>query len=336
MHLKNDAHDSLTKLRSGGKVSSALIICTLLATREAAGQEQSRFRMIVRSGVSCHAVADPEAPIAHRYNTGDIIVAERDTIGFRGIWYFDQLRVRGIAPTCWVRGDLTVPSSHGRGSVDAYLRVANYTLARKDSVRFEDLVEVINLIDAPAPDGWPAVSRLSDSGLLQFRRLQLVERASDYLDKWMIADKPLHRAWVIAQGPLLQFFEPGANWYVPARHYWELYEKHKTEPWADAAAWHAAKSLPGVDECYASCIVDLIAKGPQRYWSLLPKGDSLAPALDLAMKMGSAALQYGGEEPATRAQLTAMRTSLAPVVAPRKTELLQLIQGLEAMIPRRD
>ena len=328
---ERNAHDSGMRSHDGWTALAVLVMAGT-GSSDVAAQGVGQFRMIVRSGVTCHTIAHPEAPVVNRYRTGDVIMVGRDTAGDRGTWLFDRWRVKGIAPTCWVRADLTVPSE-ARASVDALVRVADHVLARTDKVSFEELVEVINLIDAPVFDSPPLTQR-TGGGLLSFRRLQLVERASDHLDRWMIADKPLHRAWVIAQDSVLVFFDPHAKWYVPSRLYWDLSEKYKTERWADAAAWQAAKSVPGVEECYASCFLELIAGSPQRYWTAFPQGDSVSAALDLALKLGRNALQQTAQDPPTRAQLNAMRASLVPVNSPRKAELLQLIQRLEAIIPR--
>src|SRR5437773_5124258 len=67
-------------------------------------------RMVLATGTTCHAQPDAAAAAAERYHVGDVIHASKWTQSMgRRTWYFDQWRVKGISPACWIDGRLTVP-----------------------------------------------------------------------------------------------------------------------------------------------------------------------------------------------------------------------------------
>ncbi len=86
-------------------------------------------------------------------------------------------------------------------------------------------------------------SALAPSGLLQFRRLRIIDRASSlrsaYLDS--VAKDPMTHAWFLSREDLLKYFEPDGRWYLKPEAYWSLYEKNKQAPWAEELAWAAAQ-----------------------------------------------------------------------------------------------
>jgi len=313
-------------------LADALVAAILIGSR-LPGQTPppDSLRLVVVTGATCHTLPDPGSPIAQRYHIGDVIGASKSTRGPGGrVWYFDSWRVTGISPTCWAPANVTVPFSREHPE-SGFAAVTKYILAL-DTASFETLVDAENFLEEPNHYGGPGESPLATSGLLQFERLQLVERAARLVDAHALGDAPLKRAWIIAHRDVLAFAEPDAMWLVPNEHYWKLYDAHVGAPWAEELAWHAAQRTPPGDECGADCFLGMIAYGPQQYWTRLPSGPSIHKALTLALQLADNAIEAIEEEAPTRAAIDGVRLSLARVGAPEKLALLDRLARLDRAV----
>lgn len=307
------------------------VVVSVGARLNAQASSPDSLRLIVATGTTCHTLPDADAPVAYRYHLGDVVGASKSTKPPRGrVWYFDSWRVKGISPTCWVPGNATVPFS--REHPDAgFAAVAEHMLAR-DSASFETLVEAENFLVEPNPFGGAGQSPIATSGLLQFRRLLLIERAARLTTAFEVQDAPLKGAWILAHRDALAFAEPDAMWFVPNDRYWRLYDANVGAPWAEDLAWHAAQRTPPGDECGSDCFLNMIAYGPEQYWTRLPNGRSIHKVLTLANQLADEAIAAIEEEPPTRAAIDGVRSSLAHVGMPEKLALLDRLARLDRAV----
>jgi len=308
------------------------VAISVAATLKAQTWSPDSLRLIVATGTTCHTLPDPGSPIAERYHLGDVVGASKSTKGLGGrLYYFDSWRVKGISPTCWVAAYTTVPLSREHPE-SGFAAVAEHVLARGDSTSFENLVEAENLLIEPNHYSGMVESPLATSGLLQFRRLQLVERAARLVDAHDLEDAPVKRAWVLAHRDVLYFYEPDAMWFVANERYWTLYDANSGAPWEEELAAYAAQRMPPSDECGADCFLSMIAGGPQQYWTRLPAGRSIDKVLTLANRLADDAIAAIDEEAPTRAAIAGVRSSLAHVGAPEKLALLDRLARLDRAV----
>lgn len=318
------------KRASVGVVAAAISIA---ANVHAQVRSSDSLRLIVATGATCHTLTDSDSPIAERYHLGDVVGASKSATRGGRIWYFDAWRVKGISPSCWVPANVTVPFDREHPE-SGFAAVAGRVLAN-DSASFETLVEAENFLVEPNPnDAGIGLSPIATSGLLQFRRLMLVERASRLVTSFSVHDAPLQRSWILAHRETLGFSEPDGMWFVPNEHYWKLYDANVGAPWAEELAWHAAQRTPPGDECGADCFLGMIAYGPQQYWMRLPNGRSIDKVLTLANKLADDAIAGIEEEAPTRKAVDAVRSSLARVSAPEKLALLDRLARLDRAVKR--
>lgn len=297
-----------------------------------AQQPPDSLRLIVVAGAACHTLPDPGSPIAERYHLGDVVGASKSTRGLGGrTWYFDAWRVKGISPTCWIPANATVPFSREHPE-PGFAAVADRVLARGDSSSFETLVEAEDFLEEPHPYAGVGESPLATSGLLQFRRLQLIERAAELVDAHELEEAPLRRAWILAHHDVLLFFEPDARWFVPNENYWKIYDANPTASWAEELAWYAAQRSPPGDECDADCFLAMIRSGPQQYWTRLPSGRSTDKVLALATRLATQAIEAIDEGAPTRSAIAGVRNSLATVQTPSKQALLDRLTRLDRAV----
>jgi hypothetical protein len=308
------------------------IAVSVAATLHAQPSSPDSLRLIVATGATCHTLPDPGSPIAERYHLGDVVGASKSAKGLGGrTWYFDSWRVKGISPTCWVPANATVPFSREHPEA-GFAAIADHVLARGDSSSFETLVEAENFLIEPNPYAGVGQSPLATSGLLQFRRLQLIDRASRVVTAFRVQDAPLEGAWILAHRDVLGFSEPDAMWFVPNEHLWKLYDANAGTPWAEELAWYAAQRIPPSDECGADCFLGMIGYGPQQYWTRLPNGRSIDKVLALATRLADMAIGGISEQPPTRVAIDGVRSSLARVGAPGKQALLDRLALLDRAV----
>jgi hypothetical protein len=284
---------------------------------------------------------DPEAAarVVRSYHLGDVVDVQRDSLRNGTAWHSTEtMFVSGLHPACWLEDSLTVPFA--RGQPEQALRaltdraLMDRALQPENHWRFADFVAVENILIGPY--GWV----LHDSGLLQYRRLLIVEKASNAHD--VSEDTPLATAWVLAHRDMLAQDPFASGSYMLAKPYWDLYEKFKDAPWADELAWKAAQLRPPTDECYSNCVLSVvIIDGPMQYWIRLPHGHAITAALNAAIDAAKYAADLAcfdrkdtpvsrSDSPVPAAVLDSIRTSLAEVTAIEKRQLLEYLRQAEA------
>ena len=272
--------------------------------------------MVIGTNVVCRAQPSRNAPKVVTLRLGEIRGFSREARAEGGIWYFDEGR-----PSCWVPGPLTAEFVAGKPE-SALLAVADHILQRKDPVTFGEYVEAEHLLLNEAFS-----SSLQSSGLLQFRRLQIVERVTrvpSALGRIVDTD-PLKKAWFIAHRDLLRYFEPDDAWYIRPQPYWSLFEKNKDAQWAEQIATTVALRVISSDECYSDCSLSKIVQGPLQYWTRYPNGKSIHEALQKAISHATYVVETSIYNAPPQPTLNEIRRSLANVTAPEKRRLLDLL-----------
>jgi hypothetical protein len=117
------------------------------------------------------------------------------------------------------------------------LAILDHALARKDAT-FEDLIAAENYLIATDAKWKTQAGRDQISGKLQFRWLQLISRAVGL--EGFHEDQPLIQSWKLSHGDLIESFDPTAEWFVPTRNFWHVYESNQTAPWAEELVWFVA------------------------------------------------------------------------------------------------
>ncbi|HEY4218736.1 MAG TPA: hypothetical protein VGM67_16455 [Gemmatimonadaceae bacterium] len=291
-------------------------------------------RLVLEQGVPCRVEPDWAARVVRSYKLGQIIYIERDTLRGTSKWSSTETTLEsGSHPPCWIEQPLTVTLE--REHVDsAVLALTGHALQANRHPSFEELVAVENLlITTYAP--W-----VQQSGLLQYRRLLVVEKASEARDNG--SDKPLEVAWLVSHATFLAQ-DPFASGYYPlSKPYWDLFDRYPTAAWADELAWHAAQLPIPTDECYSDCVLKFhLIDGPMQYWRRLPHGNAIAAAIADGIKAAAYADTlacydrkehpgYPTDSPVPPAMVREIRSSLAAVTISSKKQLLDLLADAEA------
>jgi hypothetical protein len=270
----------------------------------AADAQSVQTRVVVDTGVVCRVEPDQKSRPAQPLPVGTVIGVTRQRRVQGTSWYFDSWRISTRAPSCWVHGPSTmapVPDDP-----EPVLLAVLDRLLRRSDLRFEAYVEAENLLTSDgflSPDGRRNYAgTFAASGLLQFRRLQLLDRALalSAAQKQAVDRDPLKTAWMTSHQDLVAFFEPAGRWHVRPQAYWSLLERNADALWADDLAWTAAGHTSGVDECYSDCALQLIVDGPLQYWIRFPHGAHIVEALRRATELASgvAAMACSDRDPA--------------------------------------
>jgi len=304
------------------------------ARAQQAGVTQAGERFVVDTNVACHVDPNLASATADRVPLGSMMHVTR-TVQIDGTgWYFDGWRVTSSRPVCWVYGPNTFVWD-GKDPKALALEILNHALARKGA-KLNDYVEAENFLLATVP-GWRLPpGGIQISGLLGFRYLQVLDRALASADRNVgMGGNPLQEAWIEGHGGLVEYFEPGALWHVPASRYWTLLEANKDAVWVEELAWVAA-SLPIYgDECYSECLLDSVLAGPAQYWKRFPSGLHITEALGLAapqiQQAAAGACQPGFEEDSLvhRQVVTDVRGSLSSVTSSGKGQVLKFLDDIE-------
>jgi hypothetical protein len=318
-------------------VSGALLTALAGWTDRATAQAPAdSLRVVLETGATCHAKPDAQGAIAGRYHVGDTVHASQWTEGMgRRTWYFDQWRVMGVSPSCWIDGRLTVPLDFRRPEA-AYVALADHLLART-GVPFAEYVELINKLETRQRYEPNAKSIVERYPALAFKRLQLIDGAAQMRSRLPEDYAPLRDSWINAHRDVLVYFGSGDLWYVPAERYWSLAELNKDAPWADDAVWAGTQVRDGEEECYADCHLSMIMSRPQEYWKRFPSGKYIVKAIGMAEALAAEAIVLAKQEPdmpPTRRGIDAVRTSLAPVSVATKAHLVDLLKQLESFVKK--
>jgi hypothetical protein len=281
--------------------------------------------MVIGSGVVCRSEPERSAPIRYTYRIGDIVGASEETVREGETWYMDRLRVTGRYPSCWIYGPLTVEFRRTE-PVSALVAAAERALRRSDA-SFEDLVSADNLLT----QGLFGEDFLATSGLLQYRRLEILRRIATGLgDKGRdISRDPLKLSWFLAHRDLVRYYEPDDAYFVPVAAYWALHDKFPNESWSDELAWTAAQIHIPSDECYSDCVFVKVEQTYARYWQSHPSGASVRDAIDRAIPMARYAVEMSLYDESPRGLLMRLRRSLDKVSAPNKAALIDLLDEAE-------
>jgi hypothetical protein len=278
-------------------------------------------RIIIGVDVVCRSQPNRSAPVAHRYQLGDLINVTRTSLDAGESWYFDQSRISGQSPSCWVSDGLT--ASFDRSNPETgLLAIVDHILQRTEPVSFEEYVEVDNLLSNRYK------RTLDMSGLLQFRRLVIISRAVRLPSaRGRIVEKdPFKYAWMQSHQDLLYYFEPGDDWNIRTSPFWSLHDKYANAPWAEELAWAAAQiTVPG-DECYSRCILSRVIETDMGYWLRYPTGTHIIKSLQNSQVILKYAAEYGcGGDPKVLSLVETIRASLTAVEAQEKSQLLALL-----------
>ena len=322
-----------------------LVALTLASARLAsAPADPTRSFMVTGSNVDCRTKPSRSAPVVRRLLIGEIVQATRSQTGEH--WLSVAL-ADGSAQTCWAQGSAIVfDPTKPEGALSV---LAGAAVERKDSLSFEEYARVERIL---ASSKYSQV--LSSSGRLQFRLLQVVDRAvhSEGMLTSDVEKSPAKKRWIQAHEDVLSVSELSASWYVPAAEYWSLYERYIGEPWTDELAWVASQHTPPTDECMSDCVLDAdIIQGPMQYWSRLPRGQYVKEALRSAIERATYAADMAcwdrgfgppdapSDSPVPPESLRTIRESLNAVTVPEKRDLLAQLDIAEQrcadFMPRR-
>jgi hypothetical protein len=307
-----------------------LFLCVLVYGFHVGVPLHAQTRMIITTGAVCRAEPRISAAHVHTYQLGDLLNTIKETEAVDGTWYFDQWQVRGLSPSCWIYGPLTTEFMRSNPEA-ALVALMDHILQRPNEARFEDYVAAENLF---SDKRFATVAKFS--GLLQFRKLSIITQAISRNDArgHELEKDPLKKAWVLSHGDLVHYYDPDAEWYVFPESYWSLYEQYKQAPWAEDLAWAAAQlHIPG-DECYADCLLGAIDRTFLQYWTRYPRGYAIRQALVEATHTAEAAADVACFDKDTDysvplPRIEKLRGSLADVVAPEKTQLLDYLEQIE-------
>jgi hypothetical protein len=302
---------------------AALTVLALGLPRVATAQE-TVYRFVIDFDVTCHAAPDLASKsgrtvaIAGNLSVGRVVETGGTT------WYS-----LSRDPSCWLHGPSTIASS-GTDVLPSWLAMVDYQL-RRQSVTWEQYVELENLLANPARRNRFGHQRLAASGLLRFKMLELLEQALAHAQRTAenIDADPFKRAWLIAHDASVFYYEPGGVWLVPGTTYWEIYEQNKGAAWAEEVAWVASQHHPATDACETDCVLDSqLIEGPLQYWKRYPNGPHIAEALRNAADRAKVAGSCSGLE-TTRELVDQIRTSLAKVTHSEKRQVLKFLKELE-------
>ncbi len=285
------------------------------------------MRMIIASNTVCRADPNSTSAMVHAYDIGDLIAVANESTEGGASWYFDQWKVSGRSPTCWVYGPLTVAWDQSNEE-PALLAALRHVLDEGNAAGFEDDVEVENLLIHYS-------SVVMSSGLLQFQHLNLIAQAVSLESGRSLDRQPLKKAWVLSHRDVVFYFDPDDRWYIRPQPYWTLFEKYKQASWAEDVAWRAANVTMPSDECYANCILNQVEETYMQYWTRYPDGTKVDEALAKAAPMAKAAADIACQDKretdysVPRSLLEELRNSLVNVQAPGKQAFLQYLEETE-------
>ena len=289
-------------------------------------------RIVVASSTACRAQPDLSAMRVAVYEFGDVVEVFDESQVNGEAWYYER--------RCWIYGPLTteidssIIEGHGLGAIG--LAAADYLLQKATKVQFEDYVAAENLLLAPIEDDQLLGEK--KSGLLQFRRLNLVKAAIEVkLSDQELYRNPWKKAWQLSHNEMVVYFDSDDRWYIRPEPYWAVYDQYPQEPWAEELAWTAAQLVMPSDECYADCVLGKVERTYLQYWRRRPNGVAIHEALKKALEevRYAATEACPKEDPKNedytvpRPLLDEFRKSLTGVSATEKQQLLTSIDQIE-------
>jgi hypothetical protein len=297
--------------------------------------EEHHFLRAVDIRMFCWSRPDLAAARLERILPGERIWGTRRIQVGQTTWYAEGGSA-SASPRCWVYGPGTVELNEEQPG-PGWLAMLDHILARED-VKFEEYVEVDNALQE-AGDWLPQDRKaIDESGLIQFRRLQMIERMLGGEDGGSDAvnGNPLKRAWILSHKKLVEYSEPSGRWWLRKAPYRELLERYKSEAFEEEIAWALTPAEPG-DECDSNCMLENIANGPMWYLSRYPAGAHAQTAMKEALEAASQAagmacskeLPPDWREPVRHEVVQKIRDSLAKITLAGKEEILRSLDEAE-------
>lgn len=185
---------------------------------------------------------------------------------------------------CWVLAEHTAV-----GHTDEHvLAIADRFLTSGEAWSFENHLRVYRVLSSRRQGHREDVEA---SAILGLRRLQLLRGALRPLRPFN-ADV-LTRAWIGALGDEVKMAHEGNIWTVSDEAYLSLYEKHRSDPFAEEIMWeYASESVRRDCEGEFACAVEeSVLNRLARYWIDFPNGRHIAEAVE----EGRVELGYGLE-----------------------------------------
>ena len=317
-------------LRRAFPLCCQLICLGIMGTLHA---EENRLLRAVDIRLFCQARPDLGSAKLERIRPGERIWVVRQAQVGPTTWYAEGGSPNG-SPRCWVYGPGTVELDQARPG-PGWLALLDHILARED-MAFEEYVEVDNALQEAGD--WLTQDRkaIDDSGLIQFRRLQMIERmlAKDDAGRDAVNGSPLKKAWILGHSELIEYSEPGGRWWLRKAPYRALLERYKSEPFAEEIAWALTTAEPG-DECDSNCMLEQIANGPLWYLLRYPAGAHAPAAMQQAMDAArqAADMACSGELPPEYRDrlkdgtIQKIRDALARITLPGTQEISRSLDG---------
>jgi len=182
-------------------------------------------------------------------------------------WVF--VRERG----CWV---LAAHTAAG-GADEHVVAIADRFLTSGEAWSFENHLRVYRILSSRDHGHREDVEA---SAILGLRRLQLLRGALRSLRPF-VADA-LTQAWIGALGDEVKLAHEGHTWTVSDEAYLNLYEKHRSEPFAEEIMWeYASESVRrDCEGAFACAVEESVINRLARYWIDFPKGRHIAEAVE--------------------------------------------------------
>ena len=224
----------------------------------------------------CRAAARPSADAVGTLEAGDLVLVYQGVSTSAGQWMrvtAGPLRRFGVPDGCWVSSS-DVVRARGTGH---FLQLADGLLSATVSPTLDELLAVHNLFGHP----WYR-DEVEGSPVLGLRRLQVLRAALRPL-RPRDADA-LTLAWIRALEDEVGLAHEGNIWTVSDEAYLSLYEKHRSDPFAEAIMWeYASESVRRDCEGVFACEVeDGVINRLARYWIDFPHGRHIAEAVEEA------------------------------------------------------
>jgi|GEM_PF-4299570 len=224
----------------------------------------------------CRAAPGPSADAVGMFETGDLVLVYQDVSTSAGQWTrvtAGTLGRFGVPDGCWVpSSDLVRATGTGH-----FLQLADGLLSATVSPTLDELLAVHNLFGHP----WYR-DAVEASPVLGLRRLQVLRAALRPL-RPRDADA-LTLAWIRALEDEVSLAHEGNIWTVSDEAYLNLYERHRSDPFAEEIMWaYASESVRRDCEGVFACEVeDGVINRLARYWIDFPHGRYIAEAVEEA------------------------------------------------------
>lgn len=230
----------------------------------------------VTAATVCRVTPQPSADAMGMLDAGDLVLVYQGVSTSAGQWTrvtAGTLGRFGVPDGCWVPSS-DVVLARGTGH---FLQMADGLLSATVSPTLDALLAVHNLFGHP----WYR-EEVDASPVLGLRRLQVLRAALRPL-RPRDADA-LTVAWIRALEDGVRLAHEGNIWTVSEEAYLSLYEKHRSDPFAEEIMWeYASESVRRDCEGVFACDVeDGVINRLARYWTDFPNGSHIAEALEEA------------------------------------------------------